>query len=143
MTFIYKPPVFTILNDREFELVEPFVFEWQEDGACYQLTIPAGYPFDGASVPRLCWSLTGLLPTGVHMGAAAAHDYAYQRRGRLIRGELKKLIEGQWLPIAAVWTRKQCDEMFRRIMEDAGETHWKIKAMFWAVRLFGGKAWNN
>lgn len=143
MTFIYQPPVFTILNDREFELVRPFVFEWEQDGQRYRLTIPAGYPFDGASVPRACWSLTGLLPTGVHMGAAAAHDFLYQRRGLLVRGELEKWIDSHWVPLAERWDRKQCDEMFRRIMKMAGETPWKIKAMYWAVRLFGGKAWNN
>ncbi len=145
---IYKPPVVTILNDHDFELVEPFVFGWEEVTALplasrqWRITIPAGFSFDGASVPRVCWTLTGLLPSGVHLGAAAVHDYAYERRGRIIRGEVACLMEGVWQPQGVVWDRGQCDEMFLRIMRDAGETSWKSRVMFAAVRAFGGVAWN-
>lgn len=143
---MYHPPIITILNDHEFELVEPFVFEWEDEktGERRRITIPSGYPFDGASVPRICWSLTGLLPTGVHLGAAAIHDYVYQRRGRLIRDELQRYdkVSGRWVPIAEVWTRRQCDDLFLRIMQDAGETPWKARTMHWAVRIFGGIAWD-
>lgn len=141
---MYAPPILTILNDKEFELVEPFSFKWfEEDGSKYKITIPKGYIFDGASVPRFCWSLTGLIPTGIHMGAALVHDYSYQRRGRLIRSELEKEIDGKWCYVSAVWDRKQCDDMFSFIMEAGGVTPWKRIAMYRAVRWFGGKAWNN
>lgn len=140
---IYKPPVITILNDREFELVEPLIFEWA-DPLEWQITIPAGFPFDGASVPRICWTLTGLLPTGVHLGAAAVHDYGYQRRGRLIRGEIKTKENGEWVPVPINWNnRKKWDDLFLLIMKAANETPWKAWAMHKAVRLFGGPAWNN
>lgn len=151
---IYRPPVFTILNDHEFELVQPFPYTWQDEKTreWWRITIPAGYPFDGASVPRICWTLTNLLPTGTHLGAAAVHDYGYQRRGRLLRGEvcIKKPDwefaaneEDRWMPLAVAWQdRKIWDDLFRRIMRDAGETAWKREAMYRAVRLFGGPAWN-
>jgi Protein of unknown function (DUF1353) len=147
-TYIYRSPIITNLNDHEFTLVEPFVFEWDEPQLIpmlvqpYRITIPKGYPFDGASVPRLCWTLTGLLPTGVHLGASAVHDWAYQRRGHLVSNEVERWNGVVWEPVAVVWTRKQCDEMFLRIMRDAGETAWKASAMFWAVRVFGGAAWD-
>lgn len=140
---IYTPPVITILNDREFELVQPFIYEWFEPDGKYSFTVPAGFPFDGASVPRICWTLTGILPTGAHMGAAALHDYTYQRRGRLIRDELKRYENGVWLPMSAVWDRKQCDDMFYQVMQDAGATPWKAWAMWKSVRLFGSNAWNS
>lgn len=144
---IYRPPVITILNDHEFELVEPFTYEWQDEKSWewWRITIPAGYPFDGASVPRICWTLTGLLPTGVHLGAAAVHDYGYQRRGRLLRGEVERQCgrTGPWEAIAVAWEdRKIWDDIFLRIMQDAGETPWKAWVMHRAVRLFGGAAWN-
>src|SRR5688572_24345311 len=109
---MYKPPIVTFLNDSEMELVEPFVYEWEDGGVEYQLTIPKGFTFNGACVPRFCWSLTGLLPTGVVLGPAAGHDYTYQRRGRLIRDELKQKSGGVWVPVADIWTRKECDDLF-------------------------------
>jgi|SRR5882762_8854416 len=141
--YIYKSPVIKILNDTDFELVEPFLYRWVADKS-YQITIPNGFVTDGASVPRFCWSLTGLLPSGVHLGAAVVHDYLYQRRGLLNDGELSVNIrDDQWLPVDQTWTREQCDNMFANIMTKAGETPWKNHAMYWAVRIFGGAAWNN
>jgi len=139
----YQSPVFAVLNDHEFELREPFVFEWLENDDLHQITIPAGYSFDGASVPRICWSLTGLIPTGIHMGASAVHDYCYQRRGLISGNTLKKWdVQMGWKPEPVKWERSQCDDMFRQIMVAAGETPWKTTVMYWAVRLFGQAAWD-
>jgi hypothetical protein len=141
----YTPPVITILNDHQFELVEPFIFGWQDTVIPERIVVAKGYPTDGASIPRISWSLTGLLPTGVHLGAAVMHDYLYQRRGKLTEGEYQRqlTVDADWTPKDLDWNRKQCDDMFLRIMQTAGETPWKAQAMYWAVRLFGGAAWNN
>ncbi len=142
--FLYQSPVVAILNDHEFELVEPFVFQWTENNTVHRITVPRGFAFDGASVPRLCWTLTGLLPSGVHLGAAAVHDLIYQRRGLLNEGqvECQNPETGLWESEPVHWDRKQCDAMFRTIMQSAGETPWKIITMYQAVRLFGAIAWN-
>jgi hypothetical protein len=142
--YVYRSPVVAVLNDHEFELIEPFLYCWQDaaSGVLYKMTVPAHYPFDGASVPRICWTLTGLLPTGVHLGAAAVHDYLYQRRGQIRDGEAQHFVSGQWQPFNANWTRKQCDQLFLDIMLLAGETRWKAWSMWQAVRLFGGFAWS-
>jgi hypothetical protein len=140
--YVYRSPVVAILNDHEFELAEPFLYCWKDAaGIFYRITVPAHYPFDGASVPRICWTLTGLLPTGVHLGAAAVHDYLYQRRGQIREGEAQRLVAGQWQPYDANWSRKDCDQLFLNIMLLAGETHWKAYTMWQAVRVFGGFAW--
>ncbi len=143
MTYIYKSPVIEILNDTDFELVEPFMFQWHDEESTRRITIPKGFVTDGASIPRFCWSLTGLIPTGVHMGAAVVHDWLYQRRGFVNEGALEVVFRDFNTPINEQWTRADCDRMFRRIMQTAGETPWKTQAMYWAVRLFGGAAWNN
>ena len=144
MDRIYKSPIVSIINDSEFELAEEFAFYWTEGQKDLKFTLPAGFVFDGASVPRFCWSLTGLLPTGVHLGAAAVHDEAYKRRGLLTKGQVSLLIgDDKWLPVDTQWDRKQCDDMFKRIMIAAEETSWKANAMYWAVRIFGGAAWNH
>jgi hypothetical protein len=135
---IYHPPDITILNDSEFMLTKRYVFEWTEGNDIWSIQIPEGFVTDGASVPRFCWSLTGLIPTGVHLGAAVVHDYLYQHRGLLVLKELLKNGE----PVDAQWDRPACDDIFKRIMVSAGETHWKTYAMFWAVRAFGKAAWD-
>ncbi len=142
-TFIYQSPVVAILNDHEFELAQPFVFQWVENNDVHRITVPRGFAFDGASVPRLCWTLTGLLPSGVHLGAAAVHDLLYQHRGLMNEGQVEKLnpATGLWEAEPVHWDRKQCDQMFRTIMQAAGETPWKIFAMYHAVRIFGEMAW--
>lgn len=143
--FIYLSPKVEILNDSEFSLVEDFTYEWTDKGTNYKIIIPKDFVTDGASIPRFCWSLTGLIPSGVHLGAAVVHDYLYEHRGHLVRGELsfgKSERYDFWIVCASDWNRKECDDMFRRIMTDAGETVWKREAMYWAVRVFGQAAWD-
>lgn len=56
-----------------------FTVSWEtEDGQgdCTTYTIPAGYEFDGASVPRMFWGFPfGYTPDGVHRAAALEHDF--------------------------------------------------------------------
>jgi len=139
--FFYRPPDITILNDSQFRLQQPLRYQWTESSGTYLITVPSWYVTDGASVPRVCWTLTGLLPTGVHFGAAVVHDYLYQRRGLLTDYELVMWNGDTWSQCYRHFSRDNCDNLFKRIMQDAGETPWKATAMFWAVRLFGGAAW--
>ena len=147
MPTLYRSPVVEIVNDRQFQLVQPFVFEWQEiPGIPYtaqdwQIVIPAGFIFDGASIPRIFWTLTGILPSGVHLGATAVHDYGYQRMGRMIRDEVQVKSEGVWTPKAVVWDRKRFDDLFLQGMTLADVNSWKEALMFQAVRGFGRAAW--
>ena len=60
-------------------------------------TVPAGYWFDGATVPGL---LEGLFsPTGITFFAASLHDFLYDTRGRGLHGEYSL-------------SRKEVDEIF-------------------------------
>jgi len=51
-----------------WELHIPFLNPWQ--------VVPAGFVFNGASVPRALWSV--LDPAGEAFEAACVHDYLYQ-----------------------------------------------------------------
>ena len=60
-----------------------------------EITVPAGFAWDGASIPRI---LHGILPTwGAHVGAALIHDYLYNTkpctREQADRAFLELLIE--------------------------------------------------
>ena len=93
--------------------------------------VPALTRTDFASVPRLFWSV--LPPYGEYTQAAVLHDYLYQQSEVLSRrGE----------PRTKKINRKECDQIFLESMEVLKVPRWKRKIMYWAVRLFGGKAWN-
>ena len=135
------------VNDSEFVLMEDYIYSWSIDGKRYRVTVFHGFVTDIASVPRLAWSLTGIKPDGLQRAAAVVHDLLYQWRGlpQLPAGIVQVFDEGvqEWRDADKRWTREQCDQMFRQIMSEAGESPWRVNVMFWAVRMFGGVAWNN
>lgn len=59
---------------RSFELVEDYTLyiPWLD----VTLLVPAGFVFDGASVPRFLWPI--FAPTGVLFIAAIFHDFSYR-----------------------------------------------------------------
>ena len=78
--------------------------------------IPAGYRFDGASVPRLCWTALGLPPHHPRvMRAALYHDHDYSRSANDGAAQ---------------------DEQFRRLLVADGVKPHRARLMYWAV-----KAW--
>ena len=92
----------------------------------FQLTIPAGFITDGASIPRLLWPLFS--PTGKHMRAAVLHDYLYQ------------LCKSKGMTDAT--SRESADDLFLLAMLDSGVSPIRAKVMYWAVRVFGGSRFN-
>lgn len=66
------------------------------------ITVPAGYLTDGASVPRLVWSLVP--PWGPYGQAAAAHDLLCEYLSVMTKAG------------AAAITRAEADDLFRQAM---------------------------
>ena len=113
--------------DTVAELLENFTFEifpgtWIE--------VPKGFVTDGASIPRLVWTLVGH-PFGKYFNAAIAHDWLcrhsqdYEDRctaDAAFRGLLKKDGVGYWrrltmyraLEIAARWEWRVTPEQKKR-----------------------------
>ena len=90
---------------------------------CADLTIPAGFPSDGASVPRFFWRL--VFPPGdpSALRAAVIHDYIYRHH-------------------PSGWTRKDADDLFRDLLIQDGTSLFRANAAYYAVRLFGGRSWS-
>ncbi|MEO2046461.1 MAG: DUF1353 domain-containing protein [Pirellulales bacterium] len=84
------------------------------------ILVPVGFRFDMASVPG--WLLWLFDPRGRHQRAAMYHDAVYSNQH---------------------CTRFEADALFRAIMKADNVPKWRVLAMFWAVRIFGGKAWKN
>jgi hypothetical protein len=91
------------------------------------LTIPEGYLWDMASVPRILspWIESFELGTA----APLVHDWSYQHGG---------VLANCW-PVLTL-TRSETDHLFYRMMRDEG-VKWRKGPAFAAVRLFGWLAW--
>lgn len=87
-----------------------------------ELTVPAGFRSDGASVPRFFWRV--VFPPGdpKALRAAFLHDYIYATHP-----------EG--------WSREEADELFLGVMVLDGVPSLRAYLAYLGVRLFGWKAW--
>ncbi len=92
----------------------------------FMIEVPDGFRYDGASVPRFLWSLSGIRPDGIIRAAALIHDFVYRNKG--------------W---DGLLTRKEADQLFRIMIRQAGGSWWKAWKAYRAVRLFGRLAWGS
>jgi len=65
-------------GDRRMRLVAPLIFV-RAGGE--SITVPAGFDFDGASIPRVLWALVGSPYTGDYRDGAVVHDWLCRQRG--------------------------------------------------------------
>ena len=86
----------------------------------YRIKVLKGFDFDAASIPKMFWSIIGSPFTGNYTTPAAIHDGLYA-------GE--------------VLDRKVCDDIFLDLMKQYKVSYVRRYAMYWAVRLGGGKVW--
>lgn len=66
-------------NGRNMELVEPFIYI---DGRQVQWDAPKGTVVDGASIPKMAWSIIGGPFEGKYRNASVIHDVACVRKDR-------------------------------------------------------------
>ena len=86
-----------------------------------KVRIPSNFIFDGASIPRVFWSVVGSPFEDNHELAGLVHDWLYHKH---------------------ICTRKEADHVFLYILKQHGAARWKARVMFRAVRMFGGNFWN-
>jgi hypothetical protein len=79
--------------------------------------IPAGFDWDGATIPRPFWSIIGGPWHPQVMRASLIHDWLYWTR---------------------LCDRKTADKILRDCLREDGCTWAKASAMYRAVRIFGG-----
>jgi hypothetical protein len=112
---------------RQWEIAKDWHFE--VNGEKY--VIPAGFQFDGASVPKFLASW--LSPVGILLMGGLVHDYAYKYTVLLKKGK-KKTSEPM--------TQKQADQLFRDINIEQNGIHVLNWAAYLALRAGGFAAWN-
>lgn len=100
-------------SKHSYELSSPLV--WQDSE--HVIMVPAGFVYDGASVPKV---LSSLVPRfgGRYDRATALHDWCYTH---------------------GVMERAECDKLFYKAMR-SDKVRWvQAKVLYWAVRIFGAK----
>lgn len=86
------------------------------DGVKHFVRIPEGYIFDGASIPRWAWSIVGYPFEPDLIEAACVHDWYCDRATHYFE-------------------RVIGDNVFLKLLADAGVPTWRRAIMYAAVRL--------
>jgi hypothetical protein len=122
-----------------YRLAHDFVYEWEAENALWKIFIPAGFEYDGASVPRFLWTLLGISPDGLHRAAALVHDWLYRHAGLLPDGSFWK--DGHQVN-SFPWQREQVDKLFANMLAEYGVGKFRRRSMYLGVRAGGWRAWN-
>ena len=107
---ILQEDLFILLEDIEVEVLG------------YKIRVKAGFDFDGASIPRILWSVYGNPLSGKFRIAALVHDVLYASQ---------------------VLSKEVCDKIFLSLMEVHGVGYLKRASMYQAVSKFGITAWKS
>ncbi len=89
------------------------------EGVFHAVQIPAGYRFDGASIPRLAWSVIGAPFDPQYCLAACVHDYYCEHSHE--SGDYQARVIG--------------DAVFFALLAKANVPRWRRVLMYLAVRL--------
>jgi len=116
-----------LLSTRNWEITKDW--HYNIDGKDY--VIPAGFSFDGASIPK--FMRTFFSPVGVLLVGGLVHDYAYKYKTLLLMN--KKDTMGEL-------TQKRADEIFRDININVNGFYTMNYLAYWSLRLGGFVAWN-
>ena len=108
---------------REFPetwiLLQDYTRAWtMPDGIGYEMTVPAGFRWDSASIPKRFQDR--IARWGRHSYASLIHDWLYDQR---------------------IGTRERADEIFYVLLLEDGVGKFKSWIMYKAVRLGGRRAW--
>jgi hypothetical protein len=121
-------PHYSYINKSEAVLEQSYSFAFIYKGESYTLTIPVGFVWDGATIPRIGWSIVGLTPFGIHDEATLIHDYLYEYEGEF--DEVKPHI-----------SRSFVDAMFIAKLKDLGYSKWQLAVINFFVRVGGFYYW--
>ena len=123
----FKMIAMWILGVRHWEIANDFEYELNGE----KFVIPAGFKFDGASIPKFLH--TFLSPVGVLLIGGLVHDYAYK---------YETLLKNNKKDTMGVITQKKADEIFRDINIEINGFYLMNYLAYWSLRLGGFVAWN-
>ena len=116
-----------ILGVRHWEIAKDF--EYTLNGNKY--VIPAGFKFDGASIPKFL--RTFFSPVGVLLMGGLVHDYGYKYQTLLLKNKKETI---------GIKDQKWMDKTFRDINIFVNGFYTMNYLSYWSLRLGGFMAWN-
>ena len=123
----FKMILMWLLGVRHWEITKDFTFSLE--GKNY--IIPAGFTFDGASIPKFLHMF--LSPVGVLLIGGLIHDYAYK---------YETLLEDNKKDTMGIISQKRADQIFRDINIEVNGFYTMNYLAYWSLRLGGFMAWN-
>ena len=121
----WKGIVMWLLSTRNWEITK----DWKYRLNGNEYVVPAGFVFDGASIPKFL--RTFFSPVGVLLMGGLVHDYAYKYAC------LKRTNGGLHLV-----DQKKADEIFRDICIEVNGFYTMNYLAYWSLRIGGFVAWN-
>ena len=115
-----------LLGVRHWEIAKDFEYELNGE----KFVIPAGFKFDGASIPKFLH--TFLSPVGVLLMGGLVHDYAYK---------YETLLKKNMMATMGVINQKRADEIFRDINIEINGFYLMNRLAYYSLRLGGFMAW--
>jgi|TARA_R110001592_G_scaffold93661_1_gene271796 hypothetical protein len=115
-----------LLGVRHWEIAKDFHYELNGE----KYIIPAGFKFDGASIPKFLHMF--LSPVGVLLIGGLVHDYAYKYETLLKKNK----------DTMGVISQKTADQIFRDINIEINGFYLMNLLAYWSLRLGGFMAWN-
>ena len=115
-----------MLGTRNWEITKDW--HYNIDGTDY--VIPAGFTFDGASIPKFL--RTFFSPVGVLLVGGLVHDYAYKYTTLLEKNKKNTMDK---------LTQKRADEIFRDININVNGFYVMNHLAYYSLRLGGWVAW--
>ena len=123
----FKMILMWLLGVRHWEIAKDF--EYELNGNKY--VIPAGFIFDGASIPKFLH--TFLSPVGVLLIGGLVHDYAYKYAALKPKSKKDAIL---------LLDQKKSDQIFRDINIEINGFYFMNYLAYWSLRLGGFMAWN-
>ena len=117
------------MRTREWRIEEDYLFfiPWLNAEVC----IPGGFIFDGASIPRIFWSI--MSPTGIMFITGLFHDFGYR---------YNCWIDRNYRPMFVDFGQGFFDDNFKKIGIYTNDATFLSNTAGTALELFGFIAWN-
>ena len=129
-SFTKLPPLKALPPDYKlYKVMVDFEYHIGSEGSDMVVYVKKDTITDGASIPKLFWSLIGG-PLGIYAAAAVVHDELY-KKGYYYIG-----------PIRTEVTRGRSDWVFVDAMRVLKVSWWKRRSMWLAVRVGGWRPWS-
>lgn len=134
-----EAPFVRVLFQDWYELRTDYRYIWMHGGTEHRWTVPAGFLFDGASIPRLARIWLG--PWSLGLGPPLIHDHGYRYRGVMPAGTHEVVRDGRWQVNRDPWSRSGLDRLMARMMREKGVPKFRRRMAYRAIRLGGWYPW--